>query len=58
MTPLWTKVTNSDAIRAYVHELRGIAVILPKSNRSTKPALDDHFYVERHRIENLLGRLK
>ena len=30
----------------------------PKANRSTKPAFDDHLYVERHRIENLFARLK
>ena len=30
----------------------------PKANRSTKPAFDDHLYVERHRIEKLFTRLK
>lgn len=49
---------DSDSIRAYILELGGIAVIPPKANRSTKPAFDEHLYVERHRIENLFARLK
>lgn len=49
---------DSDAIRAYVNQLGGIAVIPPKSNRALKPAFDEHLYCERHRIENLFARLK
>ena len=49
---------DSDAIRAYVNQLGGIAVIPPKSNRALKPAFDEHLYRERHRIENLFARLK
>lgn len=49
---------DSDAIRAYVNQLGGIAVIPPKSNRAVKPDFDEHLYCERHRIENLFARLK
>lgn len=49
---------DSDAIRAYVNQLGGIAVIAVKSNRSIKPPFDQHLYKERHRIENLFARLK
>jgi transposase len=49
---------DSDAIRAYVNQLGGIAVIPPKANRALKPAFDEHLYRERHRIENLFARLK
>ena len=45
----------SDAIRAYILELGGNAVIPPKANRSTKPDFDEHIYVERHHIENLFA---
>ena len=49
---------DSDAIRAYVNQLGGIAVIPPKANRAVKPDFDEHLYRERHRIENLFARLK
>jgi transposase len=49
---------DSDAIRAYVNQLGGIAVIALHPGRSQKPAFDQHLYRERHRIENLFARLK
>jgi transposase len=49
---------DSDAIRAYVNQLGGVAVIPPKANRAVKPAFDEQIYCERHRIENLFARLK
>jgi transposase len=55
---LMDKGYDSDAIRAYVNQLGGIAVIAVKANRSQKPAFDQHQYRERHRIENLFCRLK
>ena len=55
---LMDKGYDSDAIRAYVNQLGGIAVIPPKANRAVKLAFDEHLYCERHRIENLFARLK
>jgi transposase len=55
---LMDKGYDSDAIRAYVNQLGGIAVIAVKANRTQKPAFDEHHYRERHRIENLFCRLK
>lgn len=55
---LMDKGYDSDAIRAYVNQLGGVAVIPPKANRALKPAFDEHLYCERHRIENLFARLK
>jgi len=49
---------DSDAIRAFVNQLGGFAVVPPRSNRAAKPAFDQHLYRERHRIENLFARLK
>ena len=49
---------DSDASRAYVRQLGGVAVIPPKANRAGKPAFVVHLYHERHRIENLFARLK
>jgi transposase len=49
---------DSDAIRAYVNQLGGVAVIAVNSSRVQKPAFDEHLYRERHRIENLFARLK
>lgn len=49
---------DSDAIRAYVNQLGGVAIIPPRYNRVNKPAFDEHLYRERHRIENLFARLK
>lgn len=49
---------DSDAIRAYVNQLGGVAVIAVNGSRALKPAFDEHLYRERHRIENLFARLK
>lgn len=49
---------DSDAIRAYVNQLGGVAVIAVKASRALKPHFDQHLYRERHRIENLFARLK
>ena len=49
---------DSDAIREYVIQLGATAVIAVNQSRSQKPAFDEHLYRERHRIENLFGRLK
>jgi|GEM_PF-3943186 len=49
---------DSDAIRAYVNQLGGVAVIALHPSRSPKPTFDEHLYHERHRIENLFARLK
>lgn len=49
---------DSDAIRAYVNQLGGTAVIALHPSRSQKPAFDEHLYRERHRIENLFAKLK
>lgn len=48
----------SDAIREGVKQRRGTAVIKPSSSRSQKPLFDKHLYKERHRIENLIAKLK
>jgi len=55
---LMDKGYDSDAIRAYVNQLGGVAVIASHPNRSIKPLFDEHLYRERHRIENLFARLK
>lgn len=49
---------DSDAIRAYVNQLGGTAVIALHPSRSYKPQFDEHLYRERHRIENLFAKLK
>ena len=49
---------DSDAIRAYVNQLGGVAVIAVNASRAEKPGFDEHLYRERHRIENLFARLK
>ena len=49
---------DSDAIRAYVNQLGGVAVIALHPNRAQQPPFDEHLYYERHRIENLFARLK
>ena len=49
---------DSDAIRAYVNQLGGVAVIAIHPRRTILPAFDEHLYRERHRIENLFARLK
>lgn len=49
---------DSDAVRACVNQLGGIAVIALHPSRSQKPDFDQHLYRERHRIENLFARLK
>lgn len=55
---LMDKGYDSDAIRDRVKEKGGVAVIAIHSRRNLKPAFDKHIYKERHRIENLFGRLK
>ncbi|HEY0966442.1 MAG TPA: IS5 family transposase [Opitutaceae bacterium] len=55
---LMDKGYDSDAIRAYVNQHGGVAVIAVNSSRSLKPPFDQHLYRERHRIENLFARLK
>ena len=57
-TVIMDKGYDSDAIRAYVNQLGGVAVIALHPSRSKKPAFDEHLYCERHRIENLFARLK
>jgi transposase len=49
---------DSDALRAYVNQHGGVAVIAVNASRAKKPAFDQHLYRERHRIENLFARLK
>ena len=55
---LMDKGYDSDANRGTVDQLGGIAVIAVNASRSKKPAFDKHVYKERHKIENLFGRLK
>lgn len=57
-TAIMDKGYDSDAIRAYVNQLGGVAVIALHPNRAKKPPFDEHLYPERHRIENLFVRLK
>jgi transposase len=49
---------DSDALRAYVNQLGGVAVIAVNASRALKPPFDEHLYRERHRIENLFATLK
>ena len=49
---------DSDAIRAYVNQLGGVAVIAIHPRRTVLPPFDEHLYRERHRIENCFARLK
>ena len=49
---------DSDAIRAYVNQLGGVAVIAIHPSRTILPPFDQHLYRQRHRIENLFARLK
>lgn len=50
---------HSDAIRAYVNQLGGVAVIPPpRANSVANPMFDEHLYQERHHIENLFAKLK
>jgi transposase len=49
---------DSDAIRAYVNQLGGVAVIAIHPRRTILPPFDQHLYRQRHRIENLFARLK
>jgi transposase len=48
---------DSDAIRTYVNQLGGTAVIAVSNSRAKKPPFDQHLYQQRHRIENLFARL-
>ena len=49
---------DSDAIREDVKQRGGITVIKPNSSRSQKPPFDKQLYKERHKIENLIAKLK
>jgi transposase len=49
---------DSDALRAYVNQQGGVAVIAVNASRAKKPAFDQHLYRERHRIENFFAKLK
>ena len=49
---------DSGAIRAFVNQPGGVAIIALHPGRAQKPAFDEHPYRERHRIENLFFRLK
>lgn len=49
---------DSDALRAYVNQQGGVAVIAVRANKAVKPPFDEHLYRERHRIENLFAKLK
>lgn len=49
---------DSDAIRAYVNQLGGVAIIALHPRRAIPPPFDQHIYRERHRIENTFAKLK
>jgi len=49
---------DSDAIRAYVSQQGGVAVVAVNASRAQNPSFDEYLYRERHRIENLFARLK
>jgi transposase len=49
---------DSDALRAYVNQQSGGAVIAVNASRAKKPFFDENLYRERHRIKNLFARLK
>ena len=49
---------DSDDIRLSVKQRGATAVIKPNPTRSQKPPFDKHIYKERHRIENLMAKLK
>jgi transposase len=49
---------DSDAIREYVLQEGGTAVIPPKNTRTTTIPFDKHTYKERHKVENLFQKLK
>lgn len=55
---LMDKGYDSDAIRKRVNEKGGVAVIAVNASRSLKPDFDEHIYKERHKVENLFGRMK
>lgn len=57
-TAIMDKGYDSDAIRAYVNQLGGVAAIAVNASRAKKPPFDQHLYAHRHRIENLFARLK
>jgi transposase len=47
-----------DALRAYLNQLGGIAVIAANASRLIKPAFDQHLYRERRRIKKLFSKIK
>lgn len=49
---------DSDAIRTFIVQSGGIAVIPQHPNRAGVLVMDKHIYKERHKIENLFQKLK
>lgn len=49
---------DSEAIREYVLQECGTAVIPPKTTRTSTIAFDKYTYTERHKVENLFQKLK
>ena len=49
---------DSDAIREFIVQSSGTAVIPPNPTRASKIEYDKHLYKERHKVENLFQRLK
>jgi transposase len=49
---------DSDRIRSVVNQAGAHAAIAFHPRRSRKPPFDQHLYHQRHKIENLFGRLK
>lgn len=54
---IMNKGYDSDAIRSYVNQHCGVAVIAVNASRAQKPLFDQQLYREPHRIENLFARL-
>ncbi|MBT63511.1 MAG: DDE transposase, partial [Puniceicoccaceae bacterium] len=48
---------DSDAIREFIVQSSGTAVIPPNPTRASKIEYDKHLYKERHKVENLFQRL-
>jgi len=49
---------DSNELRDFVETKRATTVIAYRKNRIQKPDFDKHIYKERHKVENLFGRLK
>lgn len=52
------KAYDSNAIRAYIEERGGFAVIPPRANRRKHIPYDKEFGKNRHRVENFFARIK